>query len=49
MMPNTIQPQEHSRGSGTDGALYKPQLGRQPVRALPQLERRQVELELQLA
>jgi len=48
-MPNTIQPQEYSRGSGTGGALCKSRPGRQPLCPLPQLERQQVELELQLA
>ena len=32
-----------------DGALHKPQLGWQPVRPVPVLERWALELELQLA
>ncbi len=45
-MPDKIQPQEYSRGSGTGDALNIPQLQWQPLRALPQLEWIQLELEL---
>jgi len=49
-MPNTIQLREHSKSGDVEDALYnssRPK--RQPLRPLPLLGRRQVELELQLA
>ena len=49
MMPNSIQPREYSMGGGMDGTQHIPQLGWQPHRSLPLLERQRVELELQLA
>lgn len=50
MMPDSIQPREYSRGDGIDGTLHNPrEPERQPLRAVPQLERQAVELELQLA
>ncbi len=48
-MPDTIQPGEYSKGSGTGDILYEPQLERQPVCLLSVLQRRDVEPGLQLA
>src|SRR3989344_6514449 len=49
-MPNTIQSPEYSRDSGTEGISHKtPQPERQPLRPVSVLQRRQVELALQLA
>ena len=49
MIPHAIQPREYSKGGGTDDNAYAPQLGRQPLRPVPVLERRTVGLEQQLA
>ena len=49
-MPNKIQPREYSRGGDMEGVLYNPaESERQPLRSVLVLERRSVELELQLA
>lgn len=48
-MPNKIQPREYSGGGGTEDILYNPaEPERQPLRPVLVLERRSVELELQL-
>jgi hypothetical protein len=49
-MPDTIQLEEQSTGGGMDGTSHiSPQPERQPLRPVPVLERRQVELERELA
>ena len=50
-VPNQIQSQEYSRGSGLDGISHIGLAGseRQPQRLVPKLERWRVVLELQLA
>jgi hypothetical protein len=50
MMRNTIQPRDISKGGDIDGTPHiTSQSERQAVHAVPLLERRQVELECELA
>jgi hypothetical protein len=48
-LADTIQPETSNRAVARTASHTQPQLGRQPLRSLPLLERRQVELEQQLA
>ena len=46
---NILRPREYSRGNVTDGSITLSQRQWQPLRPVPLLEWREVELELQLA